>query len=233
MPTTASVHDRLRAAAFDLFDEQGYDATTVDAIAARAGVGRTTFFRAFASKEDVIFPDHASVLAEIEARLRAASDGASFLAVTEAARLPLRRYLDEGELARRRYRLTSTVPALRAREIATTAQYRRTFRRFIDTWIGDDPLAPLRAELMADAVVTAHNHVLRTWLQGTGDDRSAETAFDVAMAEVRRIFLDSAVAGSDGDGTTVVVMRSGASLTSVLPRLQAALDGPETARRRT
>ena len=46
-----TVADRLREAAFDLFAEQGYDATSVEAIAERAGVGRSTFFRAYPTKE--------------------------------------------------------------------------------------------------------------------------------------------------------------------------------------
>ncbi len=61
--------ERLRQAAFELFERQGYDATTVDQIAELAGVGRTTFFRLFRSKEDVIFPDHTEVLTRVRARL--------------------------------------------------------------------------------------------------------------------------------------------------------------------
>ena len=109
--------ERLREAAFDLFERQGYDATTVDQIAELAGVGRTTFFRLFRSKEDVIFPDHTEVLARVRARLSTATVDSTPAAVTEAARLVLDRYLDEGELARSRYRLTRSIPALRAREI--------------------------------------------------------------------------------------------------------------------
>ena len=80
---------RLREAALELFVEQGYDATSVDQIAERAGVGRSTFFRTFPTKEAVIFPDHEEVLARIEARLDAAAPGQHFLAVREAARLVL------------------------------------------------------------------------------------------------------------------------------------------------
>src|ERR1700758_3754790 len=43
----------LEQVAFALFDAQGFEATTVDDIAAAAGIGRRTFFRYFPSKNDV------------------------------------------------------------------------------------------------------------------------------------------------------------------------------------
>ncbi len=46
--------ERLVVAAVDLFTEQGYDATTVAEIAERAGVTRSTFFRHFADKREVL-----------------------------------------------------------------------------------------------------------------------------------------------------------------------------------
>jgi AcrR family transcriptional regulator len=46
--------ERLVVAAVDLFTEQGYDATTVAQIAERAGVTRSTFFRYFPDKRDVL-----------------------------------------------------------------------------------------------------------------------------------------------------------------------------------
>lgn len=46
--------ERLILAAVDLFTAQGYDATTVAEIAERAGVTRSTFFRHFADKREVL-----------------------------------------------------------------------------------------------------------------------------------------------------------------------------------
>jgi len=48
------VRGELAAAAWDLFGKKGYESTTVAEIAAAAGVSRRTFFRYYASKEDVL-----------------------------------------------------------------------------------------------------------------------------------------------------------------------------------
>jgi AcrR family transcriptional regulator len=45
----------LRDAALELFLAQGYDATTTDQVAAKAGVSTRTFFRYFDAKDEVLF----------------------------------------------------------------------------------------------------------------------------------------------------------------------------------
>jgi AcrR family transcriptional regulator len=221
-----SARDRLAEAAFALFGERGYEQTSIDDITERAGLGRTTFFRHYRSKEDVIFPDHDRLLEQISERLRTSSDGTALVAVSDAVRLVLRHYVAEGDLARRRYAITSAVPALRDREIASVARYQRLFREFIAGWMGDpgEP-ASLRAELMAAAVVAAHNHVLRRWLRGESPDPVAEV--DQALGQVIDLFAapgaDEVVAGgvvTGVDGTTVVAFRTGQDIDTLLPALR-------------
>jgi AcrR family transcriptional regulator len=215
--------ERLVRAAFALFDERGFEQTTVDEIAERAGVGRTTFFRHYRSKEDVIFPDHDGLLSAVKARLDASTEQTALLAVTEAARLVLQRYIEEGENARLRYALTSRVAALRDREIASVARYQRLFREFIGDWMGVTPDGALVAELMAAAVVAAHNHVLRRWLRGDTTDPMAEV--DTAMARVTTIFGQRNSSGN-GAGTVVMVVRDDRDPDRVAAAVRRALRPP-------
>jgi AcrR family transcriptional regulator len=219
-PTTG---DRFARAAFDLFNERGFDQTTVDDIAERAGLGRATFFRHYRTKEDVVFPDHDRLLDQVRDRLRSTSHGNALAAVADAVRLVLLHYLDEGDLARRRYKLTSTVPALRDREIVSVARYQRLFREYITAHTPDPD--PLRAELMAAAVASAHNHILRRWLRGDSTDPIRE--IDEAMHEVVSLFTPRVPCPS-GDGATVIAFRSSQPLESVLPAIEHLLGpGPE------
>ena len=222
----ALVRDRLAQAAFALFDERGYEQTTVDDITERAGLGRTTFFRHYRSKEDVIFPDHDRMLEQVKERLRTSSHHTALVAVSDAVRLVLLHYLGEGDLARRRYALTSTVPALRNREIASVARYQRLFREFIADWMKNPAeSASLRAELMAAAVVSAHNHVLRRWLRGDSPDPVAEV--DEAMRQVIDLFTaPAAIPGADGSGTTIVAFRTDADIETLLPALRRLTEDP-------
>jgi AcrR family transcriptional regulator len=48
------VKDEIARGAWELFDREGYEATTVEEIAGRAGISRRTFFRYYSSKEDVV-----------------------------------------------------------------------------------------------------------------------------------------------------------------------------------
>jgi AcrR family transcriptional regulator len=219
-----SARERLAEAAFALFDERGYEQTTVDDITERAGLGRTTFFRHYRSKEDVIFPDHDRLLEQVAERLHTSSHDTALAAVSDAVRLVLLHYVKEGDLARRRYALTSRVTTLRDREIASVARYQRLFREFIASWMaGSAEPDPLRAELMAAAVVAAHNHVLRRWLRGESPEPAREV--DGALRLVIRLFTTSA-GQEGGNGTTIVAFRTGQDIDALVPALRQLAGQP-------
>jgi AcrR family transcriptional regulator len=103
--------------ALRLFAEQGYDATTVEQIAAAAEVSPSTFFRYFPSKEDVVVQDEYDPI--LVAMLRSAP---AELEPIAALRYAIRTAFvqmgpEESTKIRERGRLALTEPALRARTV--------------------------------------------------------------------------------------------------------------------
>ncbi|QES11968.1 TetR family transcriptional regulator [Streptomyces venezuelae] len=238
----------LATAAMELFATKGYEATTVDEIAARAGVARRTFFRHFRSKEEAIFPDHDDTLVRAEAVLNAAPPHEHPLdTVCRGIKEVMKMYAGSPAVSVERYRLTREVPTLREREIASVARYERLFTRYLlghfderDHHDGNDD--PLLAEVAASAVVTAHNHVLRRWLRAGGQG-DVEAQLDHAFAIVRETFGSGigagrpapsssapqaaesapAVRASTTGDVVVAVARTDAPLDEVMRTIQQAL----------
>ena len=75
---------RLVFAAVDLFTEQGYDATTVAQIAERAGVTKSTFFRHFPDKRELLVAGQESLCQLLSDGIKNAPDGAGAMAAVAA-----------------------------------------------------------------------------------------------------------------------------------------------------
>ncbi len=218
------VREALTAAAIDLFQAKGFDETTVDEIAAAAGVGRRTFFRYFPSKEDVIFPDHEARLVRVAEVFATASADESPLSVAcRAVHTVLEAYLDEGVIAVQRYGLTRDFPQLRAREIASAHTYNIAVTRYLRDRVGDEPEGALWAEVAGSAVVAAHNHVLRQWLKAGGKGDALGKA-DRAFRYIRETLGVTAARADDGDDVVVAVLRRGMPLANVVRRIEDALE---------
>lgn len=67
--------EMLQEAAFECFLEDGYAATTVERIATRAGVGRSTFFGYFSGKSDVFWIELDDALAAVRRAAKALPPG--------------------------------------------------------------------------------------------------------------------------------------------------------------
>ncbi|MGW7368273.1 TetR family transcriptional regulator [Streptomyces sp. NPDC054841] len=189
------MRDVLAEAAFQLFLERGFEQTTVDDIVARAGVGRRSFFRYFPSKEDVVFPDHDRCLEDMTAYLDASDEADPVTAVCDAARLVLRMYAANPEFSVQRYRLTREVPGLRTYELSVVRRYERTLAGYLRGRFAGRRDGALWAEVIAAAVVAAHNNGLRSWLRSGGAE-DPEAAVNHALSLVR--VWGSAVSGQDG-----------------------------------
>lgn len=107
--------ERLARAAMALFLERGFEATTIDDIAAAADVSRRSFFHYFASKEDVVAAWQEGAAAALVAEIIARPAGESMLTAAENAIAGAIKRIDPAEAAAMS-RLKRDNPALQARD---------------------------------------------------------------------------------------------------------------------
>ncbi len=176
------------AAAIELLVRNGYDTTSVDELAGAAGISRSTFFRKFGSKEDIVFADHDRILAQVQEFL-AGTTADPLRAVVEAALLVFGHHVGNRKTSRARYELLHQVPALRDRELVMTHRYQRAFRNHLSSALPEGENRELTAVAFAASVVAVHNSVLREWLRAisAGEDvergeREAPEAEAVGLA---------------------------------------------------
>lgn len=211
-------------AAVRLFTENGFEATTMDQIAADSGVSRRSLFRRFGSKEDILFAGHDELFSTVAGYLRASPDE-PLTTVFAAARLVLQDYLGDPEVTLPRYRLVRAHPRLRDREVAMTARYQAAFSRYLARHEGTESGSPV-AEMVAASLIAAHNHVLRGWLRDPDQDGQEVLArFEEAMSLVRRVAepMLHAADGPGDDRVLVAVYPGGMGREELLRRIGAAV----------
>lgn len=109
--------NRFRQAAVELFDEQGFEDTTVVQIAERAGLTKRTFFRHYADKREVLFEGSARLQELMVTALVGAPDGATPLeAVVAAVHASAAYFLQDRDAVRRRHAVVTSTPELQERE---------------------------------------------------------------------------------------------------------------------
>jgi TetR/AcrR family transcriptional regulator, regulator of mycofactocin system len=123
--------------ALDLFTEHGFDTTTVDDIAAAAGIGRRTFFRYYPSKNDIPWGAFDEQLDGMRDTFAALPPGLPVLAGVRAAVLAFNEvHPDEQPWHRRRLRLILGTPALQAHSTLRYAAWRRVVAEYAAQRLG-------------------------------------------------------------------------------------------------
>lgn len=174
---------RLEAAALALYSEQGFDQTTVEEIAKRAGVTRRTFFRHFADKREVLFGSgHADGLV-VKAALQSAPHDASPLDVVGMALVALAAKIDsDGEAAVRRIRIVRASPELWERQLMKFTALAEALAIALRARGVRDPAAILAAE----SGITALRVASDSWIADT-NNQSLQGLVAEAVAELRAI----------------------------------------------
>lgn len=149
----------LAEAALDLFQQHGYSNTTVADIARAVNVSPRTFFRYFATKEDVAFPGAQEQLERLRSELASRCWEPPFARACNAISGALGLVEDDRAVFLRRYELILSVPALHERHLARRSEWENIVADNLITGGVDE----LRSRLIASATVTAGAAALRIW----------------------------------------------------------------------
>jgi AcrR family transcriptional regulator len=145
--------DAIRRAALELFSERGYDAVSVTDIAERAEVGRTTFFRYFGDKQEVLFTEPAEHGEQAAAGAVGLDEpiGSSMAAAIATVRqlvVSYVRHLTADPYAYGQHqRLVSGQPELYARSLVKHRSYVERMTSQLESWGADFPVARQAAEI--------------------------------------------------------------------------------------
>ena len=168
--------------ALRLFQEQGYEQTTVDQIAAAAEISPSTFFRYFKTKEDVVIEDeYDPMLLKLIAEQPA---GRPPLAALREVLKSAFGAMSEEELAKihQRTRLQLSVPALRMRMLDGFTANLDLLAGAFAKQAGRDP-GDFSVRVVAGTVTGAMLVAIFTWVQDGGKGNLGEL-MDRALAEL-------------------------------------------------
>jgi AcrR family transcriptional regulator len=195
--TRASVRDQIGEQALLLFDEKGFDATTVDDIAATVGISARSFFRYFPTKEDAVIGDPSALAGVIR-------DAAAARPADESAWVALRRALDPFEVTDRaditrglrHMRVMMSTASLRARNVEKHIVWAVTLEPVIierlgaehlrrDGVAGDADAIRFEAQTLIHAALACFDVALSEWTRREGTT-PIHTLIDEAFATLQR-----------------------------------------------
>lgn len=179
--------EALERAAFALFEERGFDQTSIDDIADAAGIGRRTFFRYYPSKNDLVWGNFEQELRKMRSSLDTSAPGKPLMDAIRESVVSFNLIVPGNEEAhRRRMRMILGVPTLVANSTLRFAAWRAEIARFAADRLGvaDDDLAPV---VIGYSALGASIAAYEQWLKVEDADLSAllNDAFGQLAAAVR------------------------------------------------
>lgn len=154
-------------AALDLFGEQGYENTSVAQIAERAGLTKSTYFRHFKDKREVLFGGQDELVGLIVAGIAGTPESAGALAAVEGALVAMAVTFTQDRWANgpRRLAVIESNDELRERDALKMAGFGRTIRDALRR----RGVPELDADVAAELGILALRRGYARWLEAGGD----------------------------------------------------------------
>ena len=174
----------LEEAAAELFLEQTYAGTTIDQIAARAGVSRNTFFNYFPSKSDLLWVDFDETMARLGDELAAVDPQASTMDAVRRAITAVAASHPANSVpwALTQYELMGTREELQASGLARFMKQSAVLEAYVRSRLGESDA--LRSQAIAFAVLAAAAAAAGVWARAGVGRRPLASYVDEAIAPV-------------------------------------------------
>lgn len=172
---------RISEVGLSLFLAKGYDATTLDQIAAEAGISRRTFFYYFESKEDIILEYISGVAEALKTEIKKNTTSSSPLDSVRDAMAKVSGRFEASKLLDTAQFMRESV-ALRVKRRKNLQFEEAIFEALCDVWPAKNRRRRLR--LVAIASIGAMRVAVDSWLEQNGK-RSLSTCFRDAFSDLR------------------------------------------------
>jgi AcrR family transcriptional regulator len=182
--------ERLQTAALELFEEQGFERTTVAEIVQRAGLTQRTFFNHFADKREVLFGLSSELQQEVIREVATCDDTVPPLdAVVRALEVVADKMFENRRaVVARRYAVVAANPELQERELGKNAALTEAIADVLRARCGD----PDTAFLIAGAAMLAQQVAFRKWTR-PGETRTLRDLLPEALHSLRNTVNQNAV----------------------------------------
>src|SRR5690606_20791601 len=128
---------RIEDAAVGLFERDGFEATTIEQIAAAADIAPRTFFSYFDTKDDVVLADYADRLGRIIDELdRRPADEPVWAALRASFAAVASDYVAEADRLERRFRIMAATPSVFARSLQLQAGWEHALGEHLAARLG-------------------------------------------------------------------------------------------------
>jgi AcrR family transcriptional regulator len=168
------VRTAIWEAATDLFAEKGYDETTVDDIAQKAGVSRRSFFRYFSSKSDLMAQGVAGYATYITGAILTCPPGSSPAEIFRWTVLQVAKQCAANPGTRKIMAIAAKYPAARAAHQARTPELQERVEAAYASRCGRGSEGDLTPSVLTALTLSVLSVVFHAWFE-RGDKDIAKT----------------------------------------------------------
>lgn len=173
--------DEIERAALALFRDRGFDAVSIDDIAASVGIGRRTFFRYYPSKNDVVWGRFDDLIDDWERWITAETTHLPLMDAIRAAVLHFNDFPDLNDTHRVRMALILDNPTLQAHSTLRYERWRAVIAGYAARRLGCDESA-FAPHVVGHLALGASLAAYEQWLRAPESDLL--TLLDAALSMV-------------------------------------------------